>query len=192
MALPLWLSLNCLTHVLVWASLWRMDGCQHSNSTTQSHFMHFCSVWMCSVLLFPFTLLLSLPLSLYSSHRLCVCFVFWFVFFFSSFQCLSISTRVAFFLPPRLQSIVCQSNMWQVVRRSSKCLWGVCVSILTKAPSPELACSWGKKIHQLPPWLNDVSTTPILLPLLRWMAQLGSAQIFMSTVCCLLVCLGFF
>lgn len=51
MVFPLWLSFNCLTHMLVSVSLWWMDSCQHNCHACTPHV--FCSVWMCSVLLIP-------------------------------------------------------------------------------------------------------------------------------------------
>lgn len=66
----------------------------------------------------------------------CVCFLFFFSFTFP---------LVALF-PSPAQSIVCQSNMWQVVRGISKSEEREKKkSTLTKAPSPELACSCKKK-----------------------------------------------
>lgn len=158
-------------------------------STTLSHIhVHvFCSVWMYITYFFtpPPPPPLWLAVSVASIISLSPCFSVSLLCFFSpGFSlCLAFliaSLRLSYFplaafFPSSVQSIVCQSNMWQVVRGKSKSEEGE-KSTLTKAPSPELACSCKKKKkkHQLPPWLNDVSTTLRMLPLLRWMAQLGS------------------
>lgn len=181
MASPLWLGLNCLTCVLVSASLWWMDGCQRDSVTHSPSCVLLClDVYYLFLHSSPSSTLtrsfcgfshLTVPVFLcLSGFFLCVCF--WVspcALPFSSHLCVSLSSLSSPRLCSRLSARATCGRWWEEksrVRREK--------STLTKAPSPELACSCKKKIHQLPPWLNDVSTTLRMLPLLRWMAQLGS------------------
>lgn len=161
MAFPPWLCLNCSTRVLVSASPRWMDGCQH-DSVTHSPSLCFAlfgciltySLLLLRLIRLSATLTPSFPVAfsdlavlVFVCHCFsrclfpfllppCVCFLFFFSFTFP---------LVALF-PSPAQSIVCQSNMWQVVRGISKSEEREKKkSTLTKAPSPELACSCKKK-----------------------------------------------
>lgn len=121
MAFPLRLGLNCLTHMLVSASLWWMDGCQHDSVTHSPSCVLLC---LDVYFLFLHSSSDSEFLCLQSSHTVCVSFSLsvcaflgfsQFLAFLIAFLFFSYFPLVAFFLSSVL-SIVCQSNTWQVVR----------------------------------------------------------------------------
>lgn len=156
MALLPEVGLNCLTCVMVSASQWWMDGCQHDSVTySPSCFSLSGGVLFTLSLVFLIPHLLT-PSSSAFSRSLSVCLLLFSVRFPPARLC------------SRLSAGATCGRWWE-----EKATVKTKESSLTKAPSPELACSC-KKIHQLPQWLNDVSTTLRMLPLSRWMAQLGS------------------
>lgn len=168
MALLPEVGLNCLTCVMVSASQWWMDGCQHDSVTYSPSCFS-----LSGGVLFTLSLVFLIPHLLTPSS-------FAFSRSLSVFPRAGFSQRISTFLllfsvrfPParlcsRLSAGATCGRWWE-----EKATVKTKESSLTKAPSPELACSC-KKLHQLPQWLNDVSTTLRMLPLSRWMAQLGS------------------
>lgn len=174
MAFPLWLGLNCLTHMLVSPSLWWMDGCQHDSVTHSPSCILLClDVYNLFLLLLHSAFNhLAVCVTHYFSHYVCVFLGFSQCLpFLIASHCFLYFSLVAFFLSS-VQSIVCQSNMWQVVRRKGNSEERKKAHWQKLLPPSSLVAT--KKIHQLPPWLNDVSTTLRMLPLFRWMVQLGS------------------
>lgn len=111
------LGLNCLTRALVPASPRWMDGCQRDSAPHPRLSASFNVHFAC----FPSRLFLPphLVSPVFRLPPLSSC-LSW-VFFFFLPRCLSSPHHISDFLlvaffPPRLQSIVCRSNMWQVVR----------------------------------------------------------------------------
>lgn len=143
MAFPPRLGLNCLTCVLVPALLCWMDDCQHDSVTHSPLCVSLCLavyyLFLHSSSSTTFSAFSHLTVLVFFS----LCFMFflflclsWCLSSLTASLCFSYFPLAAFFL----QSIVCQSNMWQVVWVKSKSEEGK-KSMLTKASSPELACS---------------------------------------------------
>lgn len=160
-------GLNCLKCAMVSASLLRMDGCQHDSVTHSPPCFSLFRMYM----LYSFSCRPRPRLA----HAKFLCLQL-FHYLYSSLLA-SLSSPLCYFLPfaffPVICAVDCLPEQHVAGGERKKQPWRKKTSSLTKAPSPELACSC-KKIHQLPQWLNDVSTTLRMLPLLRWMAQLGS------------------
>lgn len=124
MAFPPRLGLNCLTRVLVSALLCWMDGCQHDSVTHSPLCVSLCLdvyyLFLHSSSSTTFTAFNYLTVLVFLS----VSVLYFFVFLCLS-RCLSsliASLRFSYFplVAFFLQSIVCQSNMWQVVWVKSK------------------------------------------------------------------------
>lgn len=163
MAFSPWLGLNCLTWVLVSASLWWMDGCQYDSRL----FSLVCFALFGCILFIPSLLLLLLLLQtdsqflcLQSSHCPCVSvslvFFSWFspsALPFSSHLCISLTFLSSLF-PPLVCAVNCLPEQHVAGGERKKARVRREKRTLTKAPSPELACSCKKKyINYLHDWM---------------------------------------
>lgn len=116
MALLPEVGLNCLTCMMVSASLWWMDGCQHESVTySPSCFSLSGGVLFTPSLVFLIPHLLTPSSSGVSRFPICVspC---WFL---SAHLYISLTFLRSLSSRSSVQSIVCWSNMWQVVRGKS-------------------------------------------------------------------------